>query len=91
MRNVSKELTSLTKPLADCDLHVHTNPKQALARITGFAQDAEGHWFAQLSCGHTQHVRHDPPWQNRAWVLNAASRQGCIGQSFTCGWCAKAE
>jgi len=27
-------------------------------------------WVADLACGHTQHVRHDPPWQNRTWVCN---------------------
>ncbi|MFB8831117.1 DUF3565 domain-containing protein [Azotobacter sp. CWF10] len=24
--------------------------------------------MAVLSCGHTQHLRHQPPWQNRPWV-----------------------
>jgi hypothetical protein len=29
---------------------------------------------AELSCGHTQHLRHQPPWQSRAWVLDPAQR-----------------
>ncbi|MET0349673.1 MAG: DUF3565 domain-containing protein, partial [Rhizobacter sp.] len=37
--------------------------------ITGFHQDDEQHWVAQLACGHNQHVRHDPPWQLRPWVI----------------------
>ncbi|EPN68410.1 hypothetical protein A245_03798, partial [Pseudomonas syringae pv. actinidiae ICMP 19096] len=28
-----------------------------------------------LSCGHTQHLRHQPPWQSRAWVLDPVQRQ----------------
>ncbi len=34
-------------------------------KITGFHQDEDLHWVADLACGHTQHVRHDPPWQSR--------------------------
>ena len=41
-------------------------------RITGFHEDEEGHWVAELECGHAQHVRHDPPWQSRPWVTTAA-------------------
>jgi hypothetical protein len=33
--------------------------------VTGFHQDAEGQWLAELGCGHNQHVRHDPPWECR--------------------------
>jgi hypothetical protein len=40
-----------------------------------------------LSCGHTQHLRHQPPWQNRAWVLDAKQRTSRLGQPFACGWC----
>ena len=44
-------------------------------RITGFRQDEEQHWVAELECGHSQHVRHDPPWQVREWVLAEATRR----------------
>ena len=43
-------------------------------RITGFPRDEEGHWVAELECGHGQHVRHDPPWQSRPWVTSAVVR-----------------
>ena len=33
--------------------------------IVGFHLDEEQHWVAELACGHNQHVRHTPPWQNR--------------------------
>ncbi|MEP7326441.1 MAG: DUF3565 domain-containing protein, partial [Gemmatimonadota bacterium] len=29
-------------------------------RIASFHQDPESHWVADLECGHSQHVRHDP-------------------------------
>jgi len=65
------------------------NPDQRDSRITGFHQDEDGHWVVDLSCGHTQHLRHQPPWQSRAWVLDATQRQQRIGQPFACGWCAQ--
>ena len=43
--------------------------------IVGFHLDEEHHWVAELSCGHTQHVRHTPPWQNRPWVQTEQGRQ----------------
>ncbi|WP_448214248.1 DUF3565 domain-containing protein [Colwellia sp. MEBiC06753] len=37
--------------------------------IVGYHQDEEQHWVARLACGHNQHVRHDPPWIQRPWVI----------------------
>jgi tellurite methyltransferase len=55
--------------------------------IVGFEQDDEQHWVARLACGHTQHVRHEPPWQARPWVLEPASRAAKIGTSLDCVYC----
>ena len=55
--------------------------------IAGFHADAEGHWVAELACGHNQHMRHDPPWQNRPWVLTAEGRQQFIGTEIRCTQC----
>lgn len=55
--------------------------------ITGFHQDAEGHWVAELACGHFQHVRHDPPWQQRPWVLTPEGRAGKLGVRLGCVKC----
>jgi hypothetical protein len=55
--------------------------------ITGFHQDAEHHWVAELECGHTQHVRHDPPWQARPWVLTADGRARFLGTRLRCRSC----
>ncbi|MGD8712570.1 MAG: DUF3565 domain-containing protein [Thiohalophilus sp.] len=55
--------------------------------ITGFHQDEEGHWVAELSCGHGQHMRHLPPWQNRPWVMSVAGRNSMLGQALNCRQC----
>ena len=56
-------------------------------RITGFHLDDEGNWVAQLECGHNQHVRHDPPWINRPWVVTAAGRAKALGETLDCKKC----
>lgn len=58
-------------------------------RIVAFRQDDEGHWIAELECGHERHVRHDPPWEKRPWVLDAAQREARIGSRLECGRCAR--
>lgn len=56
-------------------------------RITGFRQDDEQHWVAELECGHSQHVRHDPPWQVREWVLAESTRREHLGTVLNCALC----
>lgn len=56
-------------------------------RITGFHQDDKGDWVAELDCGHTQHVRHDPPWQVREWATTESGRTERVGTMVECGWC----
>ena len=56
-------------------------------KIIAFHQDEEKHWVAELECGHTQHVRHKPPWQNRPWVITAQGRASRIGQTLKCKKC----
>jgi Protein of unknown function (DUF3565) len=55
--------------------------------ITGFEQDDESHWRAILDCGHRQHVRHDPPFSSREWVLTKAGRASRIGFALNCRRC----
>ena len=55
--------------------------------MVGFHIDDEGHWVARLSCGHNQHVRHDPPWQHRPWVTTEAARKGALGLCLLCKKC----
>lgn len=58
-----------------------------LRPITGYHLDEEGHWVAELACGHQQHVRHDPPWQVRVWVTTQAGRQANLGRQLSCVEC----
>jgi hypothetical protein len=60
---------------------------QWLQPIVGFHQDEELFWVADLACGHGQHVRHDPPWQNRPWVLLEQDRQQYVGWLLRCHRC----
>ncbi len=55
--------------------------------ITGYHKDEEAHWVAQLACGHNQHVRHDPPWINRPWVMTAEGQQSMLGFKLDCKKC----
>ena len=52
--------------------------------IVSFYQDEAGHWAARLECGH---VRHDPPWMMREWVLTEEGRAERIGGLLECKRC----
>jgi hypothetical protein len=56
-------------------------------QIDGFHRDDAGDWIADLSCGHTQHMRHRPPWQTRAWILDVEERAKRIGATIDCTLC----
>jgi hypothetical protein len=56
-------------------------------RIAGFRLDDAGDWVAELDCGHRQHVRHRPPFQLRAWVLDEAGRASRVGTPIDCPLC----
>lgn len=56
-------------------------------RIVGFHQDNRREWVAELACGHGQHVRHQPPFQDRAWVLTAEGRRRYVGVEIECKLC----
>ena len=55
--------------------------------VVGFYQDEEGHWAARLDCGHSIHVRHDPPWTIRDWVTTQAGRARRVGSLMDCKKC----
>ncbi len=55
--------------------------------IVSFHQDEHGDWVADLTCGHGQHVRHQPPLTNRPWVLIASGRARYIGTVLECKQC----
>jgi tellurite methyltransferase len=55
--------------------------------IQSFHQDDAADWVAALSCGHTQHMRHRPPWENRAWITDEAGRAARVGAEIDCPLC----
>lgn len=58
--------------------------------ITGFHLDEENHWVADLACGHRQHMRHDPPWMERPWLLTEEGRRSRLGVELDCKRCDEA-
>lgn len=58
-----------------------------LRPIVGYHKDEEGHWVAELDCGHFQHVRHNPPWVSRPWVITADGRISMLGHKLLCKKC----
>jgi hypothetical protein len=56
-------------------------------RIIGYHQDIDHQWIAELECGHFQHVRHNPPWTNRPWVMTVEGRNAMIGFKLKCKEC----
>lgn len=58
-----------------------------LRAIVSFHQDENHHWVATLACGHPQHVRHNPPFVERPWVVTAAGRAAHIGTDLDCKMC----
>jgi tellurite methyltransferase len=60
-------------------------------KMVGFHQDAESYWVAELDCGHTQHVRHQPPFTLRPWVVTAEGRAARLGQTLDCVLCDRRE
>ncbi|MGD8748088.1 MAG: DUF3565 domain-containing protein [Balneolaceae bacterium] len=59
--------------------------------ITGFYKDDCGDWVARLECGHTQHVRHNPPWTLRPWVTTKEGRNKHLGCRLDCKKCDRNE
>lgn len=55
--------------------------------ITGYHKDKENHWVAELGCGHFQHVRHNPPWVDRPWVITEPGRHAMLGYELKCKKC----
>ena len=55
--------------------------------IISYHQDEEKHWVARLTCGHVQHVRHNPPFMNRPWVISISGRNKMLGYKLSCKKC----
>jgi len=58
-----------------------------LRKMVGFHQDDRLDWVADLECGHGQHVRHNPPWTVRPWVVTPEGRAQLLGFELDCKKC----
>ena len=56
-------------------------------QIAEFHQDEAGDWVAVLACGHSRHMRHHPPWEDRPWVLTPEGRQSHLAREVDCTMC----
>jgi len=61
------------------------------SRIVDFHIDDAGDWVADLECGHSQHVRHNPPWFQRPWVTTPGGRASMLGHRLWCKRCERGE
>jgi tellurite methyltransferase len=59
--------------------------------IEGFHPDDGDDWVAELSCLHSQHVRHQPPFRDRLWVMTEEGRRSQVGTPIDCPLCDRAE
>ncbi|MGK2948748.1 MAG: DUF3565 domain-containing protein [Acidimicrobiales bacterium] len=59
--------------------------------MTGFRRDEEGAWVAELSCLHSQHIRHEPPFREAAWIDHDEERARRVGRPLDCPLCDRAE
>ena len=59
--------------------------------IVGYHRDDQGHWVARLACGHNQHIRHTPPWQERPWVTSDEGQHKHLGTPLDCIKCDEGE
>lgn len=55
--------------------------------IIDYHKDEKGDWVAELSCGHFQHVRHNPPFVNRPWVATQKGRDSMLNTELNCKKC----
>lgn len=56
-------------------------------QIVGYHLDENNDWVAELACCHFQHVRHNPPFINRPWVISQAGRDNMLGYKLNCKKC----
>jgi Protein of unknown function (DUF3565) len=66
-------------------------PQGKPRKIVRFRLDEKMDWIAELECGHSQHVRHNPPWTERHWVTTTEGRQEHIGFELVCLACSEAD
>jgi tellurite resistance-related uncharacterized protein len=57
------------------------------AAIESFRRESDTAWVAELDCGHTQHIRHAPPFKLAPWVIDEQGRAEHVGALLPCPLC----
>ena len=60
-------------------------------QIIAFHLNPENDWVADLDCGHGQHVRHNPPFENRVCTTSETGRKSKLGVMLNCVRCEELE
>ncbi len=55
--------------------------------IESLRRESEHAVVLRLGCGHTRHVRHNPPLSDHPWVVDQAASAEKVGQAIECGAC----
>ncbi|MEL6821541.1 MAG: DUF3565 domain-containing protein [Calditrichota bacterium] len=56
-------------------------------KILRFHKDEKGDWIVDLDCGHSRHMRHDPPWSNMDWIHSSEARWDRMQKPIECTEC----
>lgn len=56
-------------------------------KILRFYKDEKGDWIVDLECGHSRHMRHDPPWSNMDWIHSSEARWDRMQKPIDCRDC----
>jgi hypothetical protein len=43
--------------------------------------------WSDLECGHRRHMRHQPPWEDRPWVMTPEGRRRWLDTEVECRTC----
>lgn len=73
--------------LAALEWRLDPQPRVPIVGYRVDDEDGVGSWIALLACGHGQHIRHAPPFQEAEWVTSADGRLGKLGSRLTCVLC----
>jgi tellurite resistance-related uncharacterized protein/hemerythrin-like domain-containing protein len=73
--------------LAALSWRLDPQPRVPIVGLRPDEAEPEGAWIADLACGHAQHVRHKPPFQNAAWVTTPEGRAETTGTRLPCRLC----
>ena len=73
--------------LASLEWRLDPEPRPPITSLHPDETEPAGAWVATLACGHTQHIRHRPPFQNVSGVTTPEGRERMLGTRLACRLC----